>query len=158
MQQYQPYTTHPKLQAILLEEALKRQLTGPIASLARAEAHTEEIAIEDMPTAAHAAVQPSTAIVPLGLPVDALGRPCLKVVNPFESTVALVEAAIVRFREAQGCYPSVILLSAFRYLTYGMMQEYYYCYPAGNHRIIRIPYSYDGSVDYDVLCRGEVAL
>lgn len=87
------------------------------------------------------------------LPIDSEGRPYLKIVNPFQETIYLVEAAVHRYIELHKLYPAVILLSALRYLNQMQTVEHYYPRDLGQKPI---PYSYEPSnVQYDILLRGE---
>jgi hypothetical protein len=83
------------------------------------------------------------------LPLDAMTRPYVRVVAPSVDTMRLITLAVEKFHAVQQCYPAVILLSPFRYLTYGESMGYYY---PKNAR--RIPYAYEPGADYDVLVRG----
>jgi len=85
------------------------------------------------------------------LPLDQQGRPYLKIVNPYENTLTLVEAAVQRFYELQGCYPVEIILSPFHFLTYGMAFEYFY---TRGRQPVRIPFICENNCSYDVLVRG----
>lgn len=82
------------------------------------------------------------------LPVDAYGRPYLKVVDFFAYTYDLVVEAVRCFHQLSKGYPTVILLSASRYRS--MTDSYFLARPG-----VRIPYDCENSNDYDVLLRRE---
>jgi hypothetical protein len=87
------------------------------------------------------------------LRVDKQGRPFVRSRNTVANTADLVETLVEHFMAINGTIPSAIYLSAFRYLTYGMIMHYYYPRLLG---LPRIPYAYEPDATYEVLVRGEV--
>jgi len=88
------------------------------------------------------------------LPIDKDGRAFLCLVDPDTDTWTLVDSAIRRFYQIQREYPVVVLLSAFRYLTFGMVWERHF--PKDG---FPVPYKYGGSMthdsQYDVVLLGK---
>jgi hypothetical protein len=86
------------------------------------------------------------------LPLDRLGRRFLRVINPYEHTFDLVEAAVERFYAVQGYYPSMIVLSVGRYIVFGRPFKFFHPKRIG---AVPIPYRCERSFVYDVIVRGE---
>lgn len=127
------------------------QFTSPLrmkAVLAERERRQEELSLVE--TVIQPIESPSKALAPvrLRLPLDGLGRPYLIVRNPYEETLLLVKAAVERFREIEGRYPSTIVLSAIRRLSVLHFDCYY-----GEHGTI--PYLCKIDATWDICLRGE---
>lgn len=151
------YTRPIKLQQLLDEKQTRR-----------GKSITRDVPIEDRPTQIIEVIQRPVITQPLPAfdePIieaaqqrplrDAQGRFYVYVNNPYEETYALADALVARYYEYTGVYPTIILLSALRYLTDGRRMQHYYSKYSRKHDTFRIPFEYDGSVYYDVLCRGE---
>jgi hypothetical protein len=95
---------------------------------------------------------PHALVRPPGLPMDKLGRHYLRVVNPYEHTFDLIEAVVERFYLVQGFYPSVIVLSVGRFITFGRPFKSFYPKRLNS---LPIPYTCERSFTYDVIVRGE---
>ncbi|GCE49219.1 hypothetical protein KTH_40880 [Thermosporothrix hazakensis] len=113
----------------------------------RAALRREQLA--DMPTQITRVVRPFET-EPI-LPLDAQGRPYVRIESQERDTLKLVEQAVDQYVRARKTYPSVILLSAIRFLEIGFSLKYYYPLEV---RGLAIPYRYDpAGAGYDVLCR-----
>ncbi len=130
-------------------------MTQLLSARQRAAQRTRLLALAKQPTQELPAIQvqrpvrmPATTR-PL-LPLDAKGRPYCETLNPYEETQALVQALVERYISLQGEYPAVILLSAFRYLTWGVWQKSYSPLIG-----VSIPIDYETGCIYEVLVRGE---
>ena len=89
------------------------------------------------------------AIRPGSLPRDSQGRPFLLTDQKAEETLDLVERMIELFMQLEGRFPTIIKLSAFRYLTYGMLVKYYL--KGAEH----IRYTYEEGCTYEVMVKGD---
>lgn len=140
-----------------MTQTLIRQPTSPLRLKAALREAQRRAVLAEQPTVHTGAIRPVQRMPvspyttkPL-LPLDELGRPYVAITSEREETALLVRQAVERYHSLQGCYPSVVLLSAFRYLTVGLWMGYYY--PGGQAK--PIPYGYEPNGTYDVLCRGE---
>jgi hypothetical protein len=120
---------------------------------------SDDIDIDLMPTQITDAikpVQPMAKVTKPMLPLDAQNRPYVVMADFTQATQDLIEEAVKGFYEIQHVYPTVICLSAFRYLTYGMQTRLYQPTEKGVNPIPLIYEGYFGDlIDYDVLARGE---
>jgi hypothetical protein len=86
-----------------------------------------------------------------GLPKDDQGRPFLLTDQKSGETLDLVERMVALFMQLEGRFPTIIKLSAFRYLTYGMLVKYYL--KGAEH----IRYTYEEGCTYEVMVKGEAS-
>ena len=142
----------------------RRQISGAICkrallrAIADQETQSRELvyrkSFEDQPTQITGAIRPvqQPRITRPMLPLDELGRPCLEICDEdHRETGELVQEAVIRYYSLAGCYPAVVVMNAFRYLTYGTWVRYYEPVPG-----TRILFLYEGSSEYSILLRGGI--
>lgn len=146
----QPTKHQTQITSPIRLKALRREL---LADLQR----REELA--EQPTQHVAAVRKlrSVNLTPLAapmLPKDEQGRPYYTIINPFEDTVDLVEAAVKHYRACTGSYPTAICLSALRYIArFFLNGNALRCYYPKDVHAHPIHYIHEGAANYDVLVR-----
>lgn len=84
------------------------------------------------------------------LRTDPQGRPYLKIRDDVADTLLLVERVVAQYFAMEKCYPDEVVLSSFHYFTFGMKWSYFFI-PGTTYKI---PYVYEGGVNFDVMARG----
>ncbi len=138
--------------------AWHRQNTGKLRSVrkpwqaVRLERATDEIHVDDMPTAPIRVPKATERLLPL----DSQGRPCLKKAGQDRPLLDLCDEIIQEYRFLAGEFPSELVLSAFRYLTLDAVSKRFGGYCTFNGDMF-IPYAYDASMtfpDFCIMARG----
>lgn len=111
-----------------------------------------------MPAIRRVSVKKTDTLKKAGFTFDTYSRPYYCIFNREGETIFLIKDAveeygrIARAMHMLDCYPSTIVLSAFRYLSEGMYIDHYYPAPG----VPSIPITWEGPADFDVMVRGNV--